>query len=150
MRKRKASEPEAKRLLKKMRKETKDALPRLIPQIDETPEQQAADIAARASLIDAQRRQGALKKRSTVVQLPPLPPVTLGLWGWGGADVLKSWAGFGAKRGSKGKVDVGLDRAHSDTDDAPVPPAEEMVAGYAHLKQHEAEMAKYRSEISRK
>ena len=37
-------------------------------------------------------------------------------------------------------VDVGLHRAHNDTDDAPVPPAKEMVAAYAHLKEHEAEV----------
>ena len=94
-----------------------------------------------ASLAPITRRQEALKTNPVVVNLPPLPPLTLRLGEWVGRDVLKSWAGFRAKRGSKGVVAINISRPVKDNDDAnPVPPAKEMVAAYAHLKEHEVEV----------
>jgi hypothetical protein len=87
----------------------------------------------------AKRRQLALDKKPVVLNLPPFPPLTLTLNGWAGEDVLKTWSGFGERRGSKGKVTVSLPRAPNDEDDAnPVPPPPEMAAAYAHLKANEA------------
>ena len=93
-----------------------------------------------ASLAPIQRRLEALRNKPVVVNLPPLPPLTLEVGDWVGRDVLKSWAGLGPKRGSNGQVVINIARARHDRDDAPIAPAKEMIAAYAHLKQHEVEV----------
>lgn len=105
------------------------------------PKQLAATGAATKFMARIKRRREALEKNPIVVSLPPLPKLTLTLNEWIGTDILKTWAGFGKRRGSKGKVTISIPRAPKDEDDAkPVPPAPEMVAAYAHLKAHEAQM----------
>jgi Domain of unknown function (DUF6985) len=94
-----------------------------------------------ASMAPIYRRQEALKNKPVVVKLPPMPPMTLTLNEWVGQDVLKSWAGFGEKRGSKGKIGIQIPRPWKDDDDTnPVPPVKEMLAAYAHLREHEVEV----------
>ena len=56
---------------------------------------------------------------------------------WAGEDVLKTWSGFGPKRGSKGKFALSIPRPPDDDDSDPTKPAAEMVAAYTHLKEHE-------------
>jgi hypothetical protein len=128
-----------KRLAKKLKKTSKEAVAQLREVIGEPSERQR--VGAWGSMLEcARRRMEALEDKPVVVDLPPLPLLRLTLNGWVGTDMLKSWAGFGEKRSSRGKVDIGIRRAHEDRDDAPVPPAKEMVAAYAHLKEHEVEV----------
>ena len=88
------------------------------------------------------RRANRLKEHPVAVKLPPLPKLNLTLSEWVGKDTLGAWAGFGEKRGSKGRVEVILHRASGDDDDTnPVKPAPEMVAAYRHMKEHGAELA---------
>ncbi len=97
--------------------------------------------AAAKSMARIKRRREVLEKNPVVVSLPPFPKLTLTLNDWVGTDVLKTWAGFGKRRGSKGRVTINISRAPKDDDDAkPVPPAPEMVAAYAHLKQNEPQI----------
>jgi hypothetical protein len=99
------------------------------------------ELAGWGTYARVKRRGDALKKNPVTLKLPPFPPLTLKIGEWVGADVLKSWSGFGEKRGSKGKVGISISRPWTDKDDRnPVPPAKEMVAAYAHLKLHEGEI----------
>jgi hypothetical protein len=96
--------------------------------------------AAAKHNVRTKRRQAALERNPVVLHLPPLPKLTLKLMHWAGEDFLKTWSGFGPKRGSKGKVALSIPRPPEDDDVAPAPPAPEMVAAYAHLKEHEPEV----------
>jgi len=93
--------------------------------------------AAAKHNVRTKRRQAALERDPVVLHRPPLPKVTLKLMHWAGEDVLKTWSGFGPKRGSKGKFALSIPRPPDDDDSDPTKPAAEMVAAYAHLKEHE-------------
>jgi hypothetical protein len=129
-----------KRLPKELREAFEDEIASAAAAAEDSGTSAASGSTARV-MAKAKRRAAALDKKPVVVHLPPLPKLTLTLNEWVGGDVLKTWAGFGEGRGSKGKVTVNIPRAPYDEDDAnPVPPAPEMVAAYAHLKAHEPEV----------
>ena len=87
------------------------------------------------------RRYNALKKKAVVVHLPPLPKLALKLDEWVGNGRLKAWKVLSRKDRPAGTFGVSIPRAENDDDANPTPPAPEMVAAYAHLKAHEAEVA---------
>ena len=148
-------EKQVKRLAKKLPKDIDRKVAQALDELAAAKFQDQLSNSFTVSYRRNRQRQAALENDPVVVHLPPLPPLTLALGDWVGEDVLKSWAGFGEKRRSHGRVVINIPRARgkADTDDAPVPPAKEMVAAYAHLKAHEVEvrdavLAAFRSHIN--
>ena len=84
------------------------------------------------------RSYNALKKNPVVVHLPPLPKLTLTLNDWEGVDKLKRWKVLKRKDRPAGTFSLSIPRAENDDDARPIPPSPEMVAAYAHLREHEA------------
>lgn len=86
------------------------------------------------------RRFNALKKNPRVVELPPLPRLTMTLSEWEGTDALTTWRVLARKERPAGTFSLTIPRAENDDDANPTPPAPEMVAAYGHLKAHEREV----------